>query len=609
MRKEKRLPPPAEAGGSRRKILMEQQNRLRQISVTLSPYLILGVFSLVLFMMQFRIGFDLGYWADILKSRYVFHDLGTRAGLEWITFIIQRRHLLSSFQHMLFHVLSPDHAGIWYGSTILTHYLLAFPLFLLSDTMLRGKARWLSLGAALFAITYDRQFFEFYEFSTRAFLHVALILQILSFWFYVLYVRSQRMNIWWRDLAIFNYFLALNLYETTALYFVLYPLLAYLEDWRNGYFKQHTPLKWLVQLINDLIWMPVLMVLYLAFLMLFLPSNEISTSFANAGGKILNVLRVEWDISLLLARLQPALMGTGLLMTAALFVLFFMGGALWYIAENRSSTAGESNDSQSDMQRAVGVLLLLGLGMMVLNLMLAVQVSLLPPPVSVRTIYPFVAGSAFALFALLYFFIQVVPMRWIQAGFVGFIIAVNVAPAPAYWMALHQDYATQNDERNQILNAIMEAVPEVPRQATPYFLIFTDEASNEAVYSTLRAGDFNFPRWFEMAYNTNDFGVDVVRYDLPPPDPDTLTPEEIRRGGTVHIIAAEDGIYSTLRAAPLRTEYAPNPPSDLIIIRYDHETGIAELVDEAPAELLEIANIVELAPVEWRTNYDLLNAE
>lgn len=247
--------------------------------------------------------------------------------------------------------------------------------------------------------------------------------------------------------------------------------------------------------------------------------------------------------------------------------------------------------------------------MCLLNLFIAVQVRLIPPPTSIRTLFPFAMGLAYILFGCAVLFLSYIKQRTVRQVILAGLLAINISPSVSLLLDIHQDYAMQNDERNQILDAILGAVPDVPRRATPYFLIFTDEGSNEAVYSALRADDFNFPRWFELAYDTNEFGVDVVRYNLPPPDPDTLTPEEIRRGGAVHIITTDEGIYSTLRAAPLRTEYEPNPPSDLIIIRYDHETGVAELVDEAPAELLEIANIVELVPVEWRTNYDLLEAE
>jgi hypothetical protein len=67
-------------------------------------------------------------------------------------------------------------------------------------------------------------------------------------------------------------------------------------------------------------------------------------------------------------------------------------------------------------------------------------------------------------------------------------------------------------------------------------------------------------------------------------------------------VVEPEGIYS-----PLRPGVAIDP-NRLVILYYDSQTQSAHVLDEVPAEMLATANIVERAPIEWRTNYDLLNA-
>lgn len=565
------------------------------------PYILLSALLGCVFMIQAGIiGFDLGYWEDILKVRAIFQQLGTRGAIEFFAFENLRRHIFSVLQHASIHIVSPNNSAIWYSSTVFTHYLAALSLLLLSDTILRYRHRWLSFGIALFFAFYARHFIEFFEFSTRAFIHVSLVTQLLSFWFFLQYVRLKRRNHWWRDWSILLYAVTLNLYETSSLYVVLYPVLAYLADRENGAVESWW--KWLVQIIKDGFWYGFILLFYLSMLMIYLSSEQIDVSFGAIVSRMFNTLAVEFSLAEIIARLQPSLDGGWIMLTLVAAIVTALAGGWAHRTAQHDELVADSTDNLSTNLQIV-VLIMLGIGMCVLNLFVAVQVSLLPPPFSVRTMYPFVAGLAFVLFGGLFFLLRLIPSKLGQATVFALVISLSVAPSLTRLLQIQSDYAERNASRNQILDAIYEAVPDLPRRATPYFMVFTDEASNEAIYDALRANDFNLPRLFLIDYGTRDFGFDLVRYDLPEAD---TTDEDTLREGSPYVIAAEEGIYSTLRVAPIGTIYEPNPPEDLIILYYDGETGVAEILGEAPPELLQMANIIELVPTNWQTNYDLL---
>jgi hypothetical protein len=69
-----------------------------------------------------------------------------------------------------------------------------------------------------------------------------------------------------------------------------------------------------------------------------------------------------------------------------------------------------------------------------------------------------------------------------------------------------------------------------------------------------------------------------------------------------YIVVEPEGIYSPLNPR------VPIDPQRLVIVYYDSQTQTARILDDLPPEVLETANIVQRAPIEWRTNYDLIGS-
>lgn len=565
--------------------------------VRYAPVLLLSAIILALFTVMALRGLELGYFGDLLNSRFLLDKLGVRGGIEWMAFTLGRRHILGSVQHGLMHVLAPDHSSIWYGSALLTQFLAAIPAYALVNSLLRGQRRWIAFGVALAFMLHVRQLYSPLDISTRAFINISFMAQLLSLWAYLHYVRDQRRSLWMRDVSLLLYFVALNLYETAALFFLLHPLLAWHEEYQQ---RRILSRDWLWQMAKDNFWYGFILVAYLAFLLLYLPSDGVGTGLNSLSDRLFALLNAELHPLLFAERYAPAFAMPWLPLTLLLIAATALGIG-WWRSRHRTETA---LPDAAPVRSTLGLMIVLGVGMMVLNMGVAVQVNMTQ---DIRFVYPFAFGFTLAVVGLLALLAQSLPHRPGTAVFAGGI-ALLAAPGVGVALDVQQQYLDAQAARSTILEAIFEAVPAIERDgsgATPYLLIFTDPDETRQLYHDLRADDAYLPMLFEMEYGLG-INVDMVLYDVP----DARCHSE-GQSAAQHLslcMVAQDGLlYSTLRPPYYHERtYQPGSTEHLILLYYDADTQTAQVLDTGPPELLAQANIVERDPVDWQTNWDIL---
>ncbi len=246
------------------------------------------------------------------------------------TLLWDRRHLLSGQFYAVLHLLFPGQSAAWYGSSLLTQFLIAPAVFLLSNAILRGQRRWLSFAAALIAVFHTRQIVSHFEIATGGHIKIGIILALISLYCYLRFVRGARQQFLWRDFSIACYLVGVLLYEATVLFFLINPLIAFIEEHDQPGFRFSRA--WLLQLIADSFWYPLLFIFCFYLLNVLLPADSSGVRTTNlAPGRLVEQftrgLGGEFAPQRLIEQISPALQGNWLLLTLVLALA--IGGIIY----------------------------------------------------------------------------------------------------------------------------------------------------------------------------------------------------------------------------------------------------------------------------------------
>lgn len=539
------------------------------------------------------IGFDMGLWGDNLQAEYSFGVKGTLEGMRFFALEHLRRHMLTTFRLASIVELFPAGDVKWYVTSVGLHLLNAFPLYALLNTILRGRWRWLSFSvAALFMVSLFIQF-DILFFSTGSGIWLAFNVQLASFLVYIFYVRNERRVIFWRDVSLALFVLSLSLYETNALFFLLYPLLSLAEsvpkrsEWRT----------WILTLANDLIWFPVIMVFYYGVHTIFFPSHTFNTNITSGISRSFEALEKIVNPLPYLQTIQQAWTGEWVLVSLGTTAILSLVLFVW----RRGSEPFEMGSTRLNM------MLLVGLGLIVLPLPIAASTYIYGIPLSFRTMYAATAGSGILLIVLIAWGTNFIPNK--TAKFATFALLMGAllgSSFTAFLQRQQQDYS-QDSRRDVILAAIVEAIPDIEAGIVeqPHIIMYTDEADVATVQKDLRALDLYLPLWFAIHYDIETMGFDLLSYVEPENRPAFANRHASEIIDQAYMIIEADGVYSTLRPF-VPDGYAPSAPENFIIVYYDAATQTAEVVSEVPDDMLERSNIVQKVPIDWQTNFDLL---
>ena len=553
------------------------------------PYLLLIILLAAVFAALAALGLDLGFIGDVLAYEYHYDRLGIQGGMSWLVHVEWQRHLLGALYSAPVHWLFPGQSAAWYGFAFLLHFANSVLCFLLVDTILRGQRRWLAFAAALIFAFDALQIPEHFEFPTGTHRKAALFLALLSLWFYLQWVRRERRNRWWRELSLASYAIAVASYEQTALFFLLHPVIAYFEDRPriDGWFR------WLAHVCLDSIWYPAFFVAYMFVLSeLFPNSGQLSLSIGRIIEQMLAALGIYLGPSDFFGRLLPAFENGWLFLTLAVGAGMFV--ILWVWQAHRT----ESEWTKSFWRESRGEVALIALGLA----MIAVSIAALAPTTwSLTTFpklfYPAAVGFGMAVSGLLAWLLERVPNAAVRHGLFALAVAFLVGTGTTRLFQLQQEYIRQHEAREAVKAAILEAVPAWEGSALPYLLIVSDAHPSRDL--ALHAQDLKFPLMFDMLYGVDGIAADAIYPDVPAsaaPPPDV--PGSLYSGP--YIVVEPEGIYSPLQPG------IPIDPQRLVILYYDDQTQTAHILDELPPDVLATANIVERAPIEWRTNDDLI---
>jgi hypothetical protein len=560
------------------------------------PYLLLIAILALVFAALALIGLDLGFNGDVLGFEYHFQTLGLRGGmryvLEW-----DRRHLLSGQFYALLHYFFPGQSAAWYGTSLLTQFLIAPVVFLFSDTILRGRWRWLSFAAALVFAFHTRQTMSHFETPTSGYRKIAMALAVLSLWCYLHYVRGKRLQHFWRDFSIVCYAVAVMLYEATVLFFVIHPLIAYLESppgksWRERW-------HWLRLAALDSLWYPVIFGLYWYLLNTLLPEYQgpkgTYLNLQQFVTQITGAFTGEFSLQNMLARYLPAFDREWFWLTLLVSLVVFLIFWYWRLLLE--------TDEQTPV--ALGALILIGLGIYALNV-----IGTFPGdrPLSdqyhaPRSLSPSAIGIAFVFLGALAWLLQKISQPARRRAIFAFVIAFLVGTGVTRLFQVQADFLQLANGQREFQQAFLRAVPALEGDVSPYIVIFSDAHPNDDL--GLNAQDLRFPLMFDMMYDTQGIAADALFFDVPERFPKSWSPPEDMPANDYvgpYILVDESGIYSPLQPG------VPIPPERLVIVEYNSQTKEARVLDELPPDIVARTNIVQRVPIEWETNWLLINS-
>ena len=231
----------------------------RHLAKHISIHLFLIAIIVTVFLVLASRNLELGFVSDILDVQYHFERLGIREGIHH-TLLADRKHFLLGIYYGVIYWLSPGESAGWYGSSILLHLINSLILFVLVDSVLRQRHRWLSFSFVLVFAFHVRQIEPLFDIATGGHQKIAFGLVLLSFLFHIRYLRSDRRSNLWHELSIICFFASYLFYETGVLLFLVIPILNYFEDRQAGNIRNKKV--WILQTVKDILWYPLL---FLAF--------------------------------------------------------------------------------------------------------------------------------------------------------------------------------------------------------------------------------------------------------------------------------------------------------------------------------------------------------
>lgn len=562
------------------------------------PYLLLCGLLTITFLILAALNLNLGFVGDVLGFEYHFDRFGLKEGMRYVL-DWDRRHLLSGQYYAVLHALFPGQSAAWYATSLLTQFLIAPACFLLSDAVLRGRRRWIAFSAALIFVFYTRQTLSHFQTPTSGYRKIAVALALVSIWFFLQYIRNKRYTLLWRDLSVGFYTISVLLYEATALFFLLHPIIIYFEVRPGPTLREKW--KWLLQAALDSWWYPVIFVTYWYLLNVLLPEYQgprgTNLTPGVVLGQIVAAFQAEFSPDRVASRLAPALEAPWLPLTLIVLAAIYL--IVWRWSWRSEAAPGDPSDPIA--LSGTTYLAVIGAAMIVLNILsVAPNERFLGDEYhSPRLLSPSAVGIAFLLTGGLAWLLDHVRRIQLRRAVFALAVAFLVATGVTRLFQVQQQHAVWAQERERFLEALKGVVPSWEGVELPYLLIVSNAHPTRDL--DLHAQDTRFPLMFDILYGVDGIAADAIYPDVPAsvaPAPDVPG----SRYSGPYIVVEQEGIYSPLNPR------VPIDPQRLVIVYYDSLTQTARILDELPPEVLETANIVQRAPIEWRTNHDVIGS-
>ncbi|MXX83382.1 MAG: hypothetical protein F4Y70_07960 [Chloroflexi bacterium] len=521
-------------------------------------------------------GFSLGFYGDVLAYHYHYHFDGLIGGMNWLVSEHWQRHLLGAIFSAPLYELAPNRYDLWYALALAAHFAVGLTVFLLVDALQGGRRRWLALGIGLVFAFDALQTPSTLGFATGTHRKAALILALLALWTYLRFVRGGRRGLAWYSLNVGCFGAALMIYEQSIFFFLLQPLIAFIEDRRLGSFSFSRGYLWLIA--RDVALHVAFAGVYIYLLLILFPGGNSNLALSPE-----HILRQVADALVLLfspldyvGRLvaAAALSPVWLLALLALGVAGLFGSAVYFAP--RAETAATA--------WTPGWLALFGLLLTMLNI-LGTAPTHWVFRMHERLLYAASVGGAMLILGLLAWLHERRP-RLGGALILAFLV-FTLAPGIAFLYEQQTVFFREDEASNRVVDAIVEAIPEFAPQAQPYLLLVSDADPQSEL--ALHPGDVRFPHLFALRYGIRGFRADALLHDHAAKYP-TMGSLRLTDAGIISPLFPQEAIAY----------------ERVIIVDYDSGSNSARIIKRIPEAALRDTNIINETGIMLETNWLLL---
>jgi len=517
-------------------------------------------------------GFTLGFYGDVVAYQFHYRFDGVIGGMNWLMVEHWQRHLLGALLSAPLHILVPDRYDLWYAFALGLHLMLGLVVFLLVDTLQRGQRRWLAFALALFFVFDTLQTPSNIEFATGSKHRFSFILALLSLWSYVHFVRHRRQLLGWYLLNIATFTLAIMIYEQSFFFFVLHPVIAFVEGRHNGSFRPTPHCLWLT--VRDSLLHVMMVAIYVYLLLSLFPgvNNSLRLTPAYILGQMAEGLALLLSPMAIIGRLSLAASMSQVWVIAllALLLCLFFGGWICHTKEESAATPWSP------------------LWMILFGLLLSLLSILNTSPAiwsfaqHARLLYAPSLGVGMIFIGLLAWVVG--RNRRIGGVIFALVMAAVLAPGISFLYEYQAVHLAQDKISRQAFQTIFDAIPKFADGAEPYLLLMTDQHAEEALH--LHPRDINFPHVFALHYGIRDFRADAVLYE--------------GSGKLQQIKLGDEGIISPLKPKEV-IGY-----DRVVIVSYDSRNHAVTILDRLPNDVLLQGNFEIHADMPMETNWALL---
>ena len=246
------------------------------------------------------------------------------------------------------------------------------------------------------------------EFATSTQNKVSLMFAILSLWSYVKFVRGQRQQLGWYILNIVTFMFAIMIYEQSFLFFVLHPLIGFVEDRRSDEFRLDLRYLWLT--IRDSLFHVIVLAIYVYLLLVLfgIGNSSLRLTPANILTQISDGLVLQFSPLAIADRIRIAMSVSQawVLGTVALMVALPFGIWIWITERESFRSAGTDRLTPWSPKW----ILVLGFVLALLNIVNASPTNW-PLAWNVRLIYASTLGTGMVIVAAVAWLVDVAVWR------------------------------------------------------------------------------------------------------------------------------------------------------------------------------------------------------